>query len=90
MLADEPGTRIASHSTGGDIDEAGEVIFENAPGGRGTLVTVLMEFRLCVLESAMATGEIPRSQSSPHGDRGVVGAAKRALYGETASTLPAK
>jgi uncharacterized membrane protein len=113
MLADEPGKRIAWHSTGGDIDEAGEVIFENAPGDRGTLVTVLMELRLGVLESAMATltgrnpkqavienlrhfkalaeaGEIPRSQSSPHGDRGVVGAAKRALYGETISTPPAK
>jgi uncharacterized membrane protein len=113
ILADEPGKRIAWHSTGGDIDEAGEVIFESAPGDRGTLVTVLMEFKLGFIESAMATvtgrnpkqavienlrhfkalaetGEIPRSQSSPHGDRGTVGAAKRSLYGETIPTPPAK
>ena len=104
ILADEPGKRIAWHSTGGDIDEAGEVIFEKAPGDRGTMVTVLMEFKLGMLESALATltgrnpkqavvenlrhfkalaetGEIPRNQS-PHGDRGLIGSAKRSLYGE--------
>ena len=37
ILADEPGKRIAWHSIGGESDNAGEVIFETAPGGRGTL-----------------------------------------------------
>ena len=113
ILADEPRKRIAWRSTGGDIDEAGEVIFENAPGDRGTMVTVLMQFKLGVLESALAsltgrnpkqavienlrhfkayaeTGEIPRSQNASHGDRGVIGSAKRSLYGESVPTPPAK
>jgi uncharacterized membrane protein len=46
ILADEPGRRIAWHSIGGESQNAGEVIFEPAPGGRGTMVTVLQEFRL--------------------------------------------
>lgn len=46
ILADEPGRRIAWRSTSGEPENAGEVIFENAPGGRGTLVTLLQEFRL--------------------------------------------
>ncbi len=45
ILADEPGRRIAWHSVGGDASNAGEVVFEPAPGGRGTHVTVLQEFR---------------------------------------------
>lgn len=44
VLADEPGRRIAWRSTGGDSQNAGEVVFEAAPGGRGTYVTVLQEF----------------------------------------------
>ena len=36
-LADEPGKRIAWKSTGGDVDQAGEVTFEEAPAGRGVL-----------------------------------------------------
>src|SRR5579863_9357043 len=44
ILADEPGKRIAWRSTGGDFSNAGEVVFERAPGGRGTMVTVLQEF----------------------------------------------
>lgn len=44
VLADEPGHRIAWRSIGGDTQNAGEVIFEEAPGNRGTLVTVLQEF----------------------------------------------
>jgi uncharacterized membrane protein len=35
VLADEPGKRIAWRSIGGDSDNAGEVIFEDAPGARG-------------------------------------------------------
>jgi uncharacterized membrane protein len=46
ILADEPGKRIAWRSTSGDLDQAGEVVFEPAPTGRGTMVTLLQEFRL--------------------------------------------
>jgi hypothetical protein len=35
------------------------------------------------------TGEIPRTEPQPHGDRGVVGKAKKSLYGETVETPPA-
>ncbi len=113
ILADEPGKRIAWHSTAGDIDEAGEVIFEPAPGDRGTIVTALMAFKVSFLESALATltgrnpkqavienlrhfkafaetGEIPTSQNSSHGDRGIIGSAKRSAYGESVPTPPQK
>jgi len=46
ILADEPGKRIAWRSIGGDSDNAGEVIFDEAPGDRGTMVIVLQEFRM--------------------------------------------
>jgi len=111
ILADEPGERIAWKSISGDSDNAGEVIFEPAPAGRGTMVTVLQEFRMGKLASAWETlvgrnpkqaviedlrhfkalaetGEIPRSQSAPHGDRGFIGQRKRSLYGETIPTPP--
>lgn len=55
ILADEPGKRIAWRSTGGDLDEAGEVVFEAAVGGRGTAVTWLQEYRMGKLESAWQT-----------------------------------
>lgn len=55
VLADEPGKRIACRSTGGDSDNAGEVVFEEASGGRGTMVTVLQEFRMGKLASAWET-----------------------------------
>lgn len=55
ILNEEPGKRIAWRSTGGDSDNAGEVIFEAAPGGRGTTVTVLQEFRMGKLASAWET-----------------------------------
>jgi uncharacterized membrane protein len=55
ILNDEPGKRIAWRSTGGDSDNAGEVIFEAAPGGHGTIVTVLQEFRMGKLASAWET-----------------------------------
>lgn len=51
ILADEPGRRIAWRSTGGDLQEAGEVIFEDAVGGRGTMVTLLQQYRFGVLEN---------------------------------------
>jgi uncharacterized membrane protein len=109
VLADEPGVRIAWRSIGGESDNAGEVIFEAAPNGVGTVVTVLQEFRMGKLAStwetlvgrhpkqavaenlrhfkALAeTGEIPRTQLDPHGDRGVIGNFKRSSYGETVPT----
>lgn len=46
ILADEPGKRIAWQAIGGDSDNAGEVIFEPSPGGRGTIVIILQEFRM--------------------------------------------
>ena len=111
ILADEPGKRIAWHSMDGDRNEAGEVIFEPAPGDRGTYVTVLMEFNVGKLASAWEsitgrnpkqgvienlrhfkafaeTGEIPNSQTAPHGDRGFVGKMKRSMYGENIPTPP--
>jgi uncharacterized membrane protein len=111
ILADEPGKRIAWRSTGGDVHQASEVIFEEAPGGRGTTVIVLQEFGISGIASAIATvvdrnpkqavvenlrhfkalaetGEIPRSQNAPHGDRGVVGKWKRSAYGEKVPTPP--
>jgi uncharacterized membrane protein len=111
ILADEPSKRIAWRTLNGDIHEAGEVIFEPAPADRGTLVIVLIEFRIGKLANAWETlvgrnpkqgvvenlrhfkafaetGEIPQSQSAPHGDRGVVGKWKRSLYGENIPTPP--
>lgn len=55
ILNDEPGRRIAWRSVAGDVNEAGEVVFETAPGGRGTIVTVLQEFRQGKLATAAQT-----------------------------------
>jgi uncharacterized membrane protein len=55
ILADEPGKRIAWRSIGGSVQNAGEVIFETAPGNRGTLVTVLQEFGFGKATVAAAT-----------------------------------
>jgi len=55
ILMDEPGRRIAWRSIGGDSGNAGEVIFEPSPGGRGTIVTVLQEFRMEKLTSLWET-----------------------------------
>jgi len=55
ILADEPGKRIAWRSIGGESENAGEVIFEEAPGARGTYVIVLQEFRMSSLTSAWET-----------------------------------
>ncbi len=112
ILADEPEKRIAWQSVGGEPESAGEVIFESAPGGRGTMVTLLEQFRIgkftrmwetitgrdpkqSAIENlrhfkAMAeTGEIPRTEPQPHGDRGASGKMKRSLYGEKIVTPPA-
>jgi uncharacterized membrane protein len=55
ILADQPARRIVWRSIGGDSDNAGEVIFDLALGGRGTIVTVLQEFRMGKLASAWET-----------------------------------
>ena len=55
VLKDEPGKRIAWKSIGGDSHNAGEVIFDEAPGGRGTMVTVLQEFRMGKLTAMWET-----------------------------------
>ena len=55
ILRDEPGRRIAWRSIGGESDNAGEVVFEPSPGGRGTMVTVLQEFRMGKLASLWET-----------------------------------
>jgi uncharacterized membrane protein len=55
ILSDEPGKRIAWRSIGGDIQNAGEVIFEAAPGGRGTMVTLLQELGQGKLKTAVET-----------------------------------
>jgi uncharacterized membrane protein len=46
MMADEPGKRIVWRSISGEPATAGEVIFEPAPGGRGTMVTHLEQLRV--------------------------------------------
>jgi uncharacterized membrane protein len=55
VLNEEPGKRIAWRSIDGDSDNAGEVIFERATAGRGTMVTVLQEFKMSKLASAWET-----------------------------------
>jgi uncharacterized membrane protein len=55
ILAAEPGRRLAWKTIDGDLHQAGEVVFEPAPGNRGTLVTLLQEFEIGKWKSAMAT-----------------------------------
>jgi uncharacterized membrane protein len=55
IMADEPGKRIAWRTISGDLEEAGEVIFEPAIGGRGTIASVLQEYRMGKLESFWRT-----------------------------------
>lgn len=55
VLNDESGKRIAWRSVDGESDNAGEVIFERATAGRGTMVTVLQEFKMSKLASAWET-----------------------------------
>lgn len=55
ILADEPGRRITWRSISGESNNAGEVVFEPAPGGRGTIVIVLQEFRLGKLAALWET-----------------------------------
>lgn len=55
ILADQPPRRIAWRSIGGGSDNAGEVIFDVAPGGRGTIVILLQELSMGKLTSMWET-----------------------------------
>jgi uncharacterized membrane protein len=55
IVSEEPGKRIAWRTVDGDLKQAGEVVFEPAPGNRGTFVTLLQEFEIGKLKSALAT-----------------------------------
>lgn len=111
IMADEPGTRIAWRSLSGEPENAGEVLFEPAPGGRGTMVTVLEQFRLGRLartwetitgrdpvqstienlrhfKALVETGEVPRVEPQPHGDRGTGAGVNQWMYGEVVATPP--
>jgi uncharacterized membrane protein len=57
VLQDEPGKSIAWRSTGGEIDEAGEVVFDRSPGGDGTVVTILQEYRMGKLAKPKQMGD---------------------------------
>lgn len=61
-IAQHPGKRLAWRSIGGDLETAGEVAFEPAPNGRGTMVTLLQEFhqgKLATMWAAL-TGRSPK------------------------------
>jgi uncharacterized membrane protein len=62
LLAQEPGKRIAWRSTGGNLETAGEVVFEPAPNGAGTMVTFLQQFHQSKLTTVLAsvTGRSPK------------------------------
>src|ERR1700727_2301823 len=55
LLADEAGKRLAWRSTGGEVDTAGEVVFEPADTGRGTMGTPLQEVKLRKLANMWET-----------------------------------
>jgi uncharacterized membrane protein len=44
LTADEPNRRLAWQSIAGSVDNIGEVRFEPAPGGRGTIVRVDLQY----------------------------------------------
>jgi uncharacterized membrane protein len=62
LLKDEPGRRIVWQSSGSAFDKGGGVIFEEGPNGRGTLVTVLQQFRIGKVEKIwqVITGRNPK------------------------------
>ena len=67
IIADEPGSVITWRSLeGSDVDNAGAVRFESAPGGRGTIVKVNIQYNPIggVLGAAVAKlfGEEPEQQ----------------------------
>jgi uncharacterized membrane protein len=77
VTADQPGEFIAWHSLqGADVENAGTVRFERAPGGRGTIVRMLGELPeqrlaqdLREFKQLMETGEIATTVGQPAGHR---------------------
>jgi uncharacterized membrane protein len=55
ILNEQPGKRITWRSIGGELENAGEVIFEPLPGNRGTQVIELQQFWMGKLESLWKT-----------------------------------
>ena len=67
VIVDRPNELIAWRSLeGADVDNAGSVRFERAPGGRGTIVRVKIEYRppggALGTAVAMLFGETPEKQ----------------------------
>src|SRR3984957_14893726 len=62
LLKDEPGRRIVWQSSGSAFDKGGGVIFEEGPGGRGTLVSFLQKFHIVKVERIcqVFTGRNPK------------------------------
>ena len=46
LVSEVPGQKLAWRSTGGDLEEAGEVTFRELPNGRGTEVLLVEEMRV--------------------------------------------
>ena len=111
LTEDVPGSKIAWRTTGGDVEQHGEVQFAERRDGRGTLVTLVQHFKMGALANAAAStaergpkqtviedlrhfkqmaeaGEIPSVKGQPHGPRGISGAVKEWMYGETNPTPP--
>ena len=55
LMQDEPGKRLAWRTVEGESYNAGEVIFEEAPAGRGCLITYLQEYGQGKLKTALDT-----------------------------------
>jgi uncharacterized membrane protein len=62
LLKDAPGRRIVWQFSRSAICKGGGVIFEEGPGGQGTLFTVLQEFRIGKVEKIwqVITGRHPK------------------------------
>ncbi len=54
ITTDIPGSKIAWTSTGGDVEQNGEVTFAARRDGRGTVVTLIQHFKIGVLANAAA------------------------------------
>ena len=54
LTADVPGSRIAWQSIAGDVEQSGEVLFAARRDGRGTVVTLLQNFKIGKIANAVA------------------------------------
>ena len=55
ITEDKPGSKIAWRSTGGDVEQSGEVNFAPRRDGRGTVVTLIQHFKVGKLANAAAS-----------------------------------